>query len=160
MSDNLNVGANSDLFVSVNSDREIVDYMKIFSTLPNFNLNRQIVINDCYNPTLYRWDGNWLVSWISEEGDSLLEITGNSPEDAVNNAVKYIKENYPGYYRTDYLDDIKEKQSCLVIDAADAKNLQSLLNSLKIAEKMDVIHLGVVFDTFIDILLSQIENIK
>ena len=71
-----------------------MDYLKLFSSLPNFNLNKQIVLNDGYNPTLYKWDGRWLVSWICDDGESLIEIVGNSPEDAIINAVEYMKEHY------------------------------------------------------------------
>lgn len=82
-----------------------MDYIKLFQSLPNFNLNKQIVLNDSYNPTLYKWDGYWVVDWISDEEDSLLNVVGNSPEEAIKNAVKYINENYPSYYSEDYLDD-------------------------------------------------------
>lgn len=68
-----------------------MDYLKLFSSLPNFNLNKQIILNDGYNPTLYKWDGKWTVSWISDEGDSMLDIVGDSPEDAITNAVEYVQ---------------------------------------------------------------------
>lgn len=70
---------------------EAVDYLKLFSDLPNINMNRQITLNDSYNPTLYKWEGRWIVSWISDEGDSLIEILGDTPEEAIMNAVEYIK---------------------------------------------------------------------
>lgn len=71
-----------------------MDYIKLFESLPNFNFNKEIVQDDFYNPTLYKWDGYWVVSWISDEGDSLLDIVGNSPKEAIKNAVEYIKEHY------------------------------------------------------------------
>lgn len=71
-----------------------MDYIKLFESLPNFNFNKEIVQDDFYNPTLYKWDGYWVVSWISDEGDSILDIVGDSPEEAIKNAVEYIKEHY------------------------------------------------------------------
>lgn len=71
-----------------------MDYLKLFSSLPNFNRNKQIVLNDAYNPTLYKWGGDWTISWISDDGDSILDIVGNSPEEAIKNTVEYLKEHY------------------------------------------------------------------
>lgn len=86
----------------------IINYLDLFSSLPNFNFNKEIVIDDFYNPTLYKWDGNWIVSWISDEGDSLLDFTSSTPEKVIFKAVKYIKENYPFYYGKHYLDIEKD----------------------------------------------------
>lgn len=71
-----------------------MDYLKLFQSLPNFNFDKEITTNDCYNPNLYPWDGVWIVSWVSDEGDSLLEFNGNTPEEAIEKAVKYVNLYY------------------------------------------------------------------
>lgn len=44
------------------------------------------------------------------------------------------------------------------LTAEEVVHLQSLFKVLKIADKKDLIHLGLVFDTFIDYLLNRIKQ--
>lgn len=44
------------------------------------------------------------------------------------------------------------------LTAEEVDNLQSLFKAIKIADKLELIHLGLVFDTFIDYLLNRIKQ--
>lgn len=68
------------------------DYLEMFKSLPNLNFNKQRTTEDFYNPTLYPWESRWIVSWVSDEGDSLIEFVGTTPEEAINKATEYIRD--------------------------------------------------------------------
>ena len=44
------------------------------------------------------------------------------------------------------------------LTAEEVETLKSLFAALKIAEKNDVIHLGLIYDTFIDCLITRIKQ--
>lgn len=48
-----------------------------------------------YAPNLYFFDGIWHVSWIScEEGDSIKDFEGNTPEDAIDKACNWFHSTF------------------------------------------------------------------
>ena len=48
-----------------------------------------------YAPNLYFFDGMWHVSWIScEEGDSIKDFEGNTPEDAIDKAYNWFHSTF------------------------------------------------------------------
>lgn len=61
-----------------------------FEQLPNLNEDCEIVINDCYNPTLYRHDGMWCVDWVSDEGDSVKSFEDESLVEVITKANEYF----------------------------------------------------------------------
>ena len=77
-----------------------MNYLEIFSKLPHINGDGEIVDDWAYTPSLYHFDGQWCVSWVHcEEGDTLIDFSGESPEEAIKNAYDNYeserkKENY------------------------------------------------------------------
>ena len=48
-----------------------------------------------YAPNLYFFDGMWHVSWVScEEGDSIKDFEGNTPEEAINKASDWFHSTF------------------------------------------------------------------
>lgn len=48
-----------------------------------------------YAPNLYFFDGMWHVSWIScEEGDSIKDFEGNTPEEAIDKACNWFHSTF------------------------------------------------------------------
>ncbi len=48
-----------------------------------------------YAPNLYFCDGMWHVSWIScEEGDSIKDFEGNTPEEAIDKAYNWFHSTF------------------------------------------------------------------
>lgn len=67
-------------------------HLEMFKKLPHLNGNCEIVNDWGYTPSLYHFDTKWFVSWIHcEEGDSLLDCGGDTPEEAIEKAYAYIK---------------------------------------------------------------------
>lgn len=74
-------------------------YLRLFEELPNFNCNMQRVLNDDYNPTLYKWEGRWIVSWVNDDGESLIECEGATPEEAILNASRKVTYEIETHYK-------------------------------------------------------------
>ena len=66
----------------------------LFKELPHINSSRFACgDNEGYVPSLYFYDGFWIVDLIHcEDGDSLLSFSGETPEEAIQKAYKYYKE--------------------------------------------------------------------
>ena len=47
-----------------------------------------------YAPSLYYFDGSWLVDWISYEGDSIKSFTGETPEEAIDKACEWFHSTF------------------------------------------------------------------
>ena len=48
-----------------------------------------------YAPNLYFFDGMWHISWIScEEGDSIKDFEGNTPEEAIDKAYNWFHSTF------------------------------------------------------------------
>lgn len=68
--------------------------------LPNLNQyeegkeNFEVVGEDeGYTPTLYKYDEDWHLDWVgSEDGDSLVDFTGDTPTEATAKAFNFCKE--------------------------------------------------------------------
>ena len=69
-----------------------IDYLKLFASLEHINSKYEKVLDDWgYAPTLYSFDGQWHVDWIScEELDVLISYEADSPQEAILKAF----ENY------------------------------------------------------------------
>ena len=69
-----------------------IDYLKLFTSLEHINSKYEKVDDDwCYATTLYSFDGQWHVSWVScEELDGLISYEADSPQEAILKAF----ENY------------------------------------------------------------------
>lgn len=66
----------------------------LFKELPHIDSSRFTCgDNEGYVPSLYFYDGFWIVDLIHcEDGDSLLSFSGETPEEAIQKAYKYYKE--------------------------------------------------------------------
>ena len=73
-------------------ENKAIDYLKLFASLEHLNSEYEKVEDDWgYAPTLYSFDGQWHVSWIScEELDVLISYEADSPQEAIIKAF----ENY------------------------------------------------------------------
>ena len=73
-------------------ENKAIDYLKLFASLEHLNSKYEKVEDDWgYAPTLYSFDGQWHVSWIScEELDVLISYEADSPQEAILKAF----ENY------------------------------------------------------------------
>lgn len=66
----------------------------LFKELPHIDSSRFTCCdNEGYVPSLYFYNGFWIVDWIHcEDGDSLFSFSGETPEEAIQKAYKYYKE--------------------------------------------------------------------
>ena len=73
-------------------ENKAIDYLKLFASLEHINGKYEKVEEDWgYAPTLYSFDGQWHVSWVScEELDGLISYEADSPQEAILKAF----ENY------------------------------------------------------------------
>lgn len=71
-----------------------------FALLPNITIfedgdytkvNKEL--DEGYGPTLYHYDSYYHVEWTSVENDVILGIMGNTPEEAINKAFDFCKDN-------------------------------------------------------------------
>lgn len=71
-----------------------MDALKVFMLLPHLDGYQRVISDWGYTPSLYHFDSEWHVSWVHcEEGDSLQDFSGKTPEEAIDNAFKWCKEN-------------------------------------------------------------------
>lgn len=71
--------------------------LEMFKHLPHIDSNYNVVIDWGYTPNLYHADGEWHVSWIDcNEGDSLLDYSGKTAEEAIKRA--YDEHKFKVYY--------------------------------------------------------------
>ena len=76
-----------------------MEVLEKFKELPHLSGNYEIVDDWGYTPTLYHFDGMWLVDWIHcEEGDSLTSFDGDTPEDAIEKAYKWFHDKFSNDY--------------------------------------------------------------
>lgn len=68
--------------------------MDLFKQLPHLNGEFEIVEDWGYTPSLYHFDSQWFVSWVHcEDGDTILDYFGDTPEEAIINAYKNYKKD-------------------------------------------------------------------
>lgn len=66
-----------------------------FKELPHINSLYEIVDDWGYAPNLYHFDGDWHVTWINcEEGDGLDDFVGETPEEAINKAYDWVRNEF------------------------------------------------------------------
>lgn len=65
-----------------------------FRDFPNLDENKNITLEDCYNPTLYKYDECWVVDWVSDEGDSILTFEDDDICDAINKAYNWFNNKF------------------------------------------------------------------
>ena len=68
------------------------DSLGKFKSLKHITRDLKRTLQDCgYAPNLYFCDEMWHVSWIScEEGDSIKDFEGNTPEEAIDKAYNWF----------------------------------------------------------------------
>lgn len=69
-----------------------------FKKLPNLNDDGDITTQDWYNPTLYKYNGNWVVDWvhICDENDSILTFGDCDICNAINKAYDWYHNKLCG----------------------------------------------------------------
>lgn len=66
-----------------------IDYLALFKQLPHCDGEKNQVDDWAYTPNLYHFDTQWHVGWIHcEEGDSLMDFMGETPEEAIKKAIE------------------------------------------------------------------------
>ena len=69
------------------------DYLGMFKKLPHINADYEVVDDWGYTPSLYHFDTEWCVCWMScEEGDGLQGFRAATPEEAIQKAYDWAKE--------------------------------------------------------------------
>ena len=65
----------------------------LFKELPYIDSNKIVVMDGWgYVPSLYHFDGSWVVDWLhSEDGDSLVSFFADTPEEAIQKAWEFCK---------------------------------------------------------------------
>lgn len=78
------------LTYDMNNDAIITPLDK-FKGLPHLNEKQKVITDyEGYAPTLYPYEDKWFVSWISSEGDSILDFQAESPEKAIELAYNHL----------------------------------------------------------------------
>lgn len=68
--------------------------LELFKQLPHLNGDYEIVDDWGYTPSLYHFDTQYVVSWVHcEEGDTLLDYTADTPEEAIILAYNNYKKD-------------------------------------------------------------------
>ena len=77
----------------VNYLNELKCGLDLFKELPHINSHKIVVTNGWgYVPNLYHFDGSWVVDWLhSEDGDSLVSFSADTPEEAIEKAWEFCK---------------------------------------------------------------------
>ena len=80
--------------IEVKTDEE--NSLEKFKSLQHISGDLHQTLEDWgYAPNLYFFDGMWKVSWIScEEGDSIKDFEGNTPEEAINKAYDWFHSTF------------------------------------------------------------------
>ena len=80
--------------LKVKTDEE--NYLEKFKSLQHISGDLKSTLQDWgYAPNLYFFDGNWHVDWIScEEGDSIKDFEGNTPEEAIDKAYNWFHSTF------------------------------------------------------------------
>lgn len=78
------------LIYDMNNDGIITPLDK-FKGLPHLNEKQEVITDyEGYAPTLYPYEDKWFVSWVSSEGDSILDFQAESPEKAIESAYNHL----------------------------------------------------------------------
>ena len=72
------------------------NFLEKFKSLQHISGDLHQTLEDWgYAPNLYFFDGVWHVSWIScEEGDSIKDFEGNTPEEAIDKAYNWFHSTF------------------------------------------------------------------
>lgn len=65
-----------------------------FRDFPNLDEDYDIISENCYNPTLYKYDEYWVVDWVSDEGDSILTFEDADICDVINKAYNWFNNKF------------------------------------------------------------------
>lgn len=70
---------------------ELKGGLALFMKLPHINSNKVVTFDSWgYVPSLYYFDGSWVVDWLhSEDGDSLVSFSADTPEEAIQKAYDF-----------------------------------------------------------------------
>lgn len=77
-------------------EKKQIDYLKLLSQLPNLTFDGEVTDENILIPMLYRYGKQWNVSWVTEDGESNIDIfSGDTIEKAITKAYIYcIKKGY------------------------------------------------------------------
>lgn len=77
-------------------DKNKLTPLEKFALLPNITMFEEGEFakvdkeqDEGYAPTLYYYDKQYVVDWISDEHDSIYNINGDTPEEAINEAFDF-----------------------------------------------------------------------
>ena len=78
--------------------KELKGGIALFKELPHINSDKAVVTDGWgYAPNLYNFDGSWFVDWIHcDDGDSLVSFQADTPEEAIQKAYDFCKEEIFG----------------------------------------------------------------
>lgn len=77
-------------------EKKQIDYLKLLNQLPNLTFDGELTDDNILIPILYRYGKQWNVSWVTEDGESNIDIfSGDTIEKAITKAYIYcIKKGY------------------------------------------------------------------
>lgn len=64
-----------------------------FRDFPNLDEDMNITSDDCYNPTLYKYNGFWMVDWVDDTGVSLMAIGDKNICNVIDKAHDWLENN-------------------------------------------------------------------
>jgi hypothetical protein len=77
-------------------DKSKLSALEKFVLLPNITMFEEGELtkvdkqqDEGYTPTLYYYNKNYQVEWIDDENDAICNITGDTPEEAINKAFNF-----------------------------------------------------------------------
>lgn len=77
-----------------------MDYLDLFKKLPKYYAESMEMTEnneDAQNPTLYHYDGSWVVDWIDSDSCSEHVEHADTPEEAIQKAYDWAKKNIVGF---------------------------------------------------------------
>ena len=85
-----------EILAAINTLEVKYDSLENFKSLQHISRDLKSTLQDWgYAPNLYFFDGMWRVSWIScEEGDSIKDFEGNTPEEAIDKACNWFHSTF------------------------------------------------------------------
>lgn len=80
--------------------KDELNALQKFALLPNITMFEEGELtkvdkkqDEGYTPILYWYDKAYCVDWMSEENDTICNITGDTPEEAINKAFDFCLSN-------------------------------------------------------------------
>ena len=64
-----------------------------FRDFPNLDEDYNIISENCYNPTLYKYCEDWIVDWVDTMGVSLITFEDKDICNAIDKAYVWLQSN-------------------------------------------------------------------